>query len=126
MIQILNLILILQQKYVLFIGFSAFIKTIYVRILNCSFIGPCAKTKMAAIELFYMYAIDTPCECDIFRTILPIDFKFGLWCHTTLRTDAIYFGPCAKTKMADIKLFNMYAIDTPCFEILYHKGYKWY
>ena len=30
--------------------------------------GPCAKTKMAAIELFNMYAIDTPCERDIFRT----------------------------------------------------------
>ena len=28
--------------------------------------------------------------------------------------DAINFGPCAKTKMAAIKLFNMYAIDTPC------------
>ena len=28
--------------------------------------------------------------------------------------DAINFGPCAKTKMATIELFNMYAIDTPC------------
>ena len=28
--------------------------------------------------------------------------------------DAINFGPCAKTKMAAIELFNMYAIDTPC------------
>ena len=28
----------------------------------------CVKTKMAAIELFNMYAIDTPCERDIFRT----------------------------------------------------------
>ena len=28
---------------------------------------PCAKTKMAAIELF-MYAIDTPCERVVFRT----------------------------------------------------------
>ena len=37
-----------------------------------------AKTKMAAIKLFNMYAIDTPCERDIFRTVLPIDFKFGL------------------------------------------------
>ena len=27
--------------------------------------------------------------------------------------DAIDFGPCAKTKMAAIELFNMYAIDTP-------------
>ena len=26
------------------------------------------ETKMAAIELFNMYAIDTPCEHDIFRT----------------------------------------------------------
>ena len=45
--------------------------------------GPCAKTKMAAIGLFNMYAIDTPCERDIFRTAQPIDFKFGLWCQTT-------------------------------------------
>ena len=33
-------------------------------------------------------------------------------------TDAIDFGPCTKTKMAAIELFNMYAIETPCFEIL--------
>ena len=67
---------------------------------------------MAAIELFNMYAIDTPCERDIFRTVLPIDFKFDFWCHSTYRTGAIDFGPCAKTKMAAIELFNMYAIDT--------------
>ena len=30
--------------------------------------GPWAKPNMAAIELFNMYAIDTPCERDIFRT----------------------------------------------------------
>ena len=41
-------------------------------------LGSCVKTKMAAIELFNMYAIDTPCECDIFRTAEPINFKFGL------------------------------------------------
>ena len=40
--------------------------------------GPSAKTKMAAIKLFYMYAIDTACERDIFRIISPIDFKFDL------------------------------------------------
>ena len=33
--------------------------------------------------------------------------------QTTENTDAIDFGPCAKTKMAAIELFNMYAIDTP-------------
>ena len=34
--------------------------------------------------------------------------------------DAVDFGPCAKTKVAVIELFNtgMCAIDTPCFEIL--------
>ena len=37
---------------------------------------PSAKIKMAAIELFNLYAIDTPCELDIFRIILPINFKF--------------------------------------------------
>ena len=31
--------------------------------------GPSAKIKMAAIEFFNLYAIDTPCELDIFRTI---------------------------------------------------------
>ena len=40
--------------------------------------GSCAKTKMAAIKLFNMFAIDTPCERDIFRTAYPVDFKFGL------------------------------------------------
>ena len=68
---------------------------------------------MAAIKLL-KYAVDTPGEHDIFRIVSPIDFKFDLWCHTTERTDAIDFGPCAKTKMAAIELFNMYAIDTPC------------
>ena len=27
---------------------------------------------------FKIYAIDTPCERDIFRMVSPIDFKFGL------------------------------------------------
>ena len=30
--------------------------------------GPCGKTKVAAIELFNIYAIDTTCERDIFGT----------------------------------------------------------
>ena len=30
--------------------------------------GQCANTKMTVIEFFNMYAIDTPCERDIFRT----------------------------------------------------------
>ena len=38
--------------------------------------GAYAKNKMAAIVLFEMYAIDTPCEQDILRNISPIDFKF--------------------------------------------------
>ena len=46
-------------------------------------LGSVRKPKIAAIELYNMYAIDTPCERDIFRTVLPIDFKFGLWCRTT-------------------------------------------
>ena len=64
--------------------------------------GPSAKTKMAAIELFNMYAIVTPCECDIFRIVSPIDFKFEICFHIIYRTDAIDFGPSAKTKMAAI------------------------
>ena len=54
------------------------------------------------------------CEPDILRTVSPIDFKIEIWYQTTENTDAIDFGPFAKTKMAAIKLFNMYAIDTPC------------
>ena len=53
------------------------------------------------------------CERDIFRTISPFNFKFEIY-QTTENTDAIDFGPCAKTKMAAIDIFNMYAIDTPC------------
>ena len=34
--------------------------------------------------------------------------------------DTIDFGPSAKTKMAAIKLFNMYAIDTPWSMMSYH------
>ena len=44
--------------------------------MNAIDFGPFAKTKMVAIKLFNMYAIDTPCERDIFRIISPIDFKF--------------------------------------------------
>ena len=40
--------------------------------------GPSAKNKMAAIGLLKMNTIDTPCECDIFRIVSPIDFKFDI------------------------------------------------
>ena len=40
--------------------------------------GTSAKNKMAAIKLLKMYAMDTPCERDIFRIVSPIDFKFDL------------------------------------------------
>ena len=46
--------------------------------MNAIDFGPSAKTKMAAIKLLNMYAIDIPCECDIFRIFSPIDFKFDL------------------------------------------------
>ena len=46
--------------------------------MNTVDFGPSAKTKMATIKLFNMYAIDTPCERDIFRIVSPIDFKFDL------------------------------------------------
>ena len=68
---------------------------------------------MAAIELFNMYAIDTPCERDIFRTAKPINFKFGLWCHTTLMTDAIDLGHVRKLRWPPLN-FLIYAIDTTC------------
>ena len=46
--------------------------------MNTIDFGPSTITKMAAIKLFNMYAIDTPCERDIFRIISTIDFKFDL------------------------------------------------
>ena len=54
------------------------------------------------------------CERDTLRTVSPIDFNFEIWYQITKNMDAIDFGPCAKTKMAAIELFNMYAIDTHC------------
>ena len=40
--------------------------------------GPSASIKMAAIELFKMYTIDTHCERYIFKTVSPIDFRFEI------------------------------------------------
>ena len=57
-----------------------------------------------------MYA----CERDIFQTVSPINFKLIICVHIIQRTDAIDFGPYGKNKMAAIKLFKMYAIDTHC------------
>ena len=37
---------------------------------------PSAKIKMAAIELFKMYSIDTLFERYIFKTVSPVNFKF--------------------------------------------------
>ena len=31
---------------------------------------------------FKIYAIDTPCESDIFKIVSPIDFRVDLWSHT--------------------------------------------
>ena len=42
------------------------------------------------------------CERDIFKTVSPIDFKLEICFHINYRTDAIDFGPSAKTKMAAI------------------------
>ena len=45
--------------------------------------GPSAKNKFASIKLFIMYAMDNPCERDIFSLIVsPIDFEIDL-CHIT-------------------------------------------
>ena len=41
-------------------------------------LGPYTKNKKAAIKLFKMYAIDTPCERDTFRMVSSIDLKFDL------------------------------------------------
>ena len=40
--------------------------------------GPSDKNKMATMKLLKMYAMDTPCERDIFRIISPINFEFDL------------------------------------------------
>ena len=40
--------------------------------------GPSALIKIAAIKLFKMYTIDTPCERYMFKTVSPIDFKFEI------------------------------------------------
>ena len=40
--------------------------------------GPSAKNETAVIKLLKMYAMDTPCERDIFRIVSPMDFKFAL------------------------------------------------
>ena len=40
--------------------------------------GPSAKNKMATIELSKIYAIDRPCERDIFTIVSPIDFKLEI------------------------------------------------
>ena len=61
---------------------------------------------MVAIELWNMYAMDTACERDIFRIVSPIDLKLDLSCLTTLRMDAIDFGPSAQTKLAAIGLIK--------------------
>ena len=39
---------------------------------------------------------------NIFKTVSPIDFKLEICFHIIYRTDAIDFGPSAKTKMATI------------------------
>ena len=64
--------------------------------------GRSSQIKMASIQLFKMYAMDTPCESDIFRTVSPIDLKFQVLLHITYRTNAIDFRPPAKNKMAAI------------------------
>ena len=53
--------------------------------------GPFAQIKIAAIELFKMYAIDTPCEPYVFKTVSPIDFKFERETFITFRTNVILF-----------------------------------
>ena len=50
--------------------------------------------------------MDKPCERDIFRIILPINFKFDLLCHITQRTDAFDFGLSAKSKMTTINILK--------------------
>ena len=46
--------------------------------MNAIGFGSSAKTKMATIKRFNMYAIDTHCERDIFIIISPINFKFDV------------------------------------------------
>ena len=76
--------------------------SILLIILDAIDFGPSVKINMAAMELFKNYAIDTPCERYIFKTVSPIDFKFEIYSHIIHRTNAIDFGPSAKNKMTVI------------------------
>ena len=71
---------------------------------------------MAAIELVKMYAMDNPCESDIFRTISPVYFKLKISFHIIKGWTLFTFRPSAINKMAPIKLFKLYAMDNP-FEL---------
>ena len=83
---------------------------------------------MAVIELVKMYAMDNPCESDIFRTTSPVYFKLEICFHIIYRTDAIDFGPSAINKMAPIKLLKLYAMDNPfehdIFRTIYPMDFK--
>ena len=68
---------------------------------------PSVKIKMAAIELFNMYAMDTTCGRDIFRTTSPIDFKFGYDVIPPKERTLLILGHHpACNKMAVIKLLK--------------------
>ena len=71
--------------------------------------GPCVKTKMAAIELFNMYAIDTPCEHDIFRTASNLVYDI----RPPKMQMLLILGHVQKPRWPPSN-FLMYGIDIPC------------
>ena len=75
--------------------------------------GPCVKTKMAAIELFNMYAIDTPCEAIALEP--PNQLTSNLVYEVILPKGRTLFilGHVQKLRWLPSN-FLMYAIDTPC------------
>ena len=59
-----------------------------------------------------MYAMDTPCEWDIFRIISSIDFDL---IHDVIPPKGqTRFGPCAKMMMAAIELLKYLLFKVIC------------
>ena len=75
--------------------------------------GPCVKTKIAAIELFNMYAIDTPCERNIFRPLNQSTSNLIYDVTPPKGLTLLILGHVRKLRWPPSN-FLMYAIDTPC------------
>ena len=64
---------------------------------------------MAAIKLKIYYVllkVIYGCECNMLKTVSPMDLKLDNCFHIIYRTDAIDFWPSAKNKMTDIQILK--------------------